>query len=239
MHKLDDNWYSEAHDAANSAISFKIKRLLHSEKTPFQTIDIYETTDWGNLMVIDGCVMLTTRDNFLYHEMMSHPALFTHADPKRVVIIGGGDCGTLREVLKHAEATRTKSADFPSILDGLAQLSPVAAPLRAQWELFEKAQAAQIDKAQRVQKLTADFTRRRVPIAPAAQDPASLAEAKRALAAAQQSSGAEKRKLLAHIATLAILGRGSVLPMRRLMPSMPCLSQYIRLIASPQTLLRP
>ena len=47
----------------------------------------YETTDWGNLMLSDGAVMLTTRDNFLYHEMMSHPALVTHADPKHVVII--------------------------------------------------------------------------------------------------------------------------------------------------------
>jgi spermidine synthase len=45
--------------------------------------------------------MVTDRDNFIYHEMMSHPVLFTHADPKRVLIIGGGDCGTLREVLKH------------------------------------------------------------------------------------------------------------------------------------------
>ena len=62
---------------------------------------IYESTDWGNLMLIDGAMMLTTKDNFLYHEMMSHPALFTHAAPKNVVIIGGGDCGTLREVLKH------------------------------------------------------------------------------------------------------------------------------------------
>jgi spermidine synthase len=52
-------------------------------------------------MVIDGCVMLTQRDNFLYHEMMTHPALFTHAAPRRVVVIGGGDCGTLREVLRH------------------------------------------------------------------------------------------------------------------------------------------
>jgi len=50
--------------------------------------------DWlrgfGNLMVIDGCIMLTARDNFIYHEMMSHPALFTHPDPREVVIIGGG-----------------------------------------------------------------------------------------------------------------------------------------------------
>jgi len=52
-------------------------------------------------MVIDGFVMLSDRDNFFYHEMMSHPVLFTHPDPKKVWIIGGGDCGTLREVLKH------------------------------------------------------------------------------------------------------------------------------------------
>src|SRR3546814_4271091 len=74
---------------------------LDEVQSPFQKIEIYESTDWGNLMLIDGAMMLTTRDNFLYHEMMSHPALFTHADPKQVVIIGGGDCGTLREVLRH------------------------------------------------------------------------------------------------------------------------------------------
>ncbi len=117
----------------------------------------------------------------------------------------------LRDVLKRAEQTRAKSPEFPSILDGLAQLSPSAAPLRAQWELFEKAQAAQIDKAQRVQQITAELTKKRVPIAPNAPDPPKLAEAKRALAAAQQATGAEKRKLLAHIGTVAILGRGSVL----------------------------
>jgi len=103
MHNLDKDWVVEAHEFANSAIGFKVKKLLHSEKTPFQTIDIYETTDWGNLMVLDGCMMVTTRDNFLYHEMMSHPAMFTHPRAKRVIIIGGGDCGTLREVLKHEE----------------------------------------------------------------------------------------------------------------------------------------
>jgi len=121
MHILDQNWYSEAHAGSNSAISFKIKRLLHSEKTPFQTIDIYETTDWGNLMVIDQCVMLTTRDNFLYHEMMSHPALFTHPRAKRVVIIGGGDCGTLREVLKHEEVEEAVQCDIDERVTRLAE----------------------------------------------------------------------------------------------------------------------
>jgi len=94
-------WFTETCEEHGSAISFRIRRKLHDEKTPWQHIEIYETTDFGNLMVIDGFVMLTSRDNFLYHEMMSHPALFTHPDPARVVIIGGGDCGTLQEVLRH------------------------------------------------------------------------------------------------------------------------------------------
>ena len=94
-------WFTEAHDYTGSSIGFRVTQKLHAEQSPFQHIEIYDTTDWGKLMVIDGCTMVTTRDNFFYHEMMSHPALFTHPDPKKVVVIGGGDCGTLREVLRH------------------------------------------------------------------------------------------------------------------------------------------
>ena len=72
-----------------------------SKLSCIQTIAVYQTTHWGSLMVIDGFVMLTSRDNFLYHEMLTHPALFSHANPKRVLIIGEGDCGTLKEVLAH------------------------------------------------------------------------------------------------------------------------------------------
>ena len=96
-----DNWYIERFEPTGSAIGYRVEAKLDEVQSPFQKIEIYRTSDWGNLMLIDGAVMLTSRDNFLYHEMMSHPALFTHADPKQVVIIGGGDCGTLREVLKH------------------------------------------------------------------------------------------------------------------------------------------
>lgn len=98
---LDDNWFSEPDPAAGTAFSLKLGEKLHEEQTPFQKIEIYQTETFGKLMVIDGCTMVSTRDNFLYHEMMAHGALFAHPDPKRVVIIGGGDCGTLREVLKH------------------------------------------------------------------------------------------------------------------------------------------
>ncbi len=108
----DATWKYENFEPAGSAIGFRITRKLDEVQSPFQKIEIFETTDWGNLMLIDGAVMLTSRDNFLYHEMMSHPALFTHADPRNVVIIGGGDCGTLREVLKHDGVERAVQCDI-------------------------------------------------------------------------------------------------------------------------------
>ncbi|MDT8438626.1 MAG: polyamine aminopropyltransferase [Wenzhouxiangellaceae bacterium] len=96
-----EQWFTETCTEAGSALSFEIEAHVEHVVSAFQTIDIYRTRHWGHLMVIDGFVMLTTRDNFLYHEMLTHPALFSHADPKRVAIIGGGDCGTLQQVLRH------------------------------------------------------------------------------------------------------------------------------------------
>ncbi len=128
----DTTWKYENFEPAGSAIGYRIRGKLDDVQSPFQHIEIFETTDWGNLMLIDGAVMLTTRDNFFYHEMMSHPALFTHANPKRVVIIGGGDCGTLREVLKHPgveaavqcdideQVTRMAEKWFPELCDANA-----------------------------------------------------------------------------------------------------------------------
>jgi len=98
---LKGDWFTEVSKESGSAFSLQIEKKLHEEKTPYQTIAIYQTTHFGNLMVIDGCTMLSSRDNFLYHEMMSHPVLYTHPEPKNVVIIGGGDCGTLQQVLLH------------------------------------------------------------------------------------------------------------------------------------------
>lgn len=96
-------WFVEEQGDNGIALALRLsaRGLVHEERTAFQHIQVYETETFGKLMVIDGCVMLTSRDEYLYHEMIAHPALTAHADPRRVVIIGGGDCGTLREVLKH------------------------------------------------------------------------------------------------------------------------------------------
>lgn len=98
---MGDDWFSEAVETEGVAFSLAIEEKLHDETSDYQRIEVYQTCHWGRLLVLDGCVMLTERDEFLYHEMMSHPALFAHRDPRRVAIVGGGDCGILREVLRH------------------------------------------------------------------------------------------------------------------------------------------
>lgn len=114
-------WFTEEYDAGGSAFSIRIRERLHDEQTEYQHIEIYATEKFGNLMVIDGCYMLTARENFIYHEMMSHPALFSHPSPENVVIIGGGDCGTLREVLKHGRVTHALQVEIDERVTRLAE----------------------------------------------------------------------------------------------------------------------
>ncbi|MCX8049988.1 MAG: polyamine aminopropyltransferase [Methylohalobius sp.] len=115
------DWFTEIDAKDGSAFSLKIKRKLHEEQTPFQKIEIYETETFGRLMVIDGCIMLSSRDNFLYHEMMTHPVLYSHPDPRRVWIIGGGDCGSLKEVLKHPEVETAIQIEIDEQVTRLAE----------------------------------------------------------------------------------------------------------------------
>jgi spermidine synthase len=117
-----NEWFTEQMLSTGTAFSLKIKQKLHEEQSDFQHLAMYETETFGNLMVIDGCTMVSTRDNFFYHEMMSHPALYTHPNPKRVWIIGGGDCGTLREVLKHPTVEHAVQIDIDERVTRLAEL---------------------------------------------------------------------------------------------------------------------
>lgn len=85
---------------------FRLKKKLFKGKSPFQTVEVVETTGHGRLLLIDGMTMVSERDEFVYHEMIAHPALFLHPKPRRVLVIGGGDGGTVREVLRHKSVER-------------------------------------------------------------------------------------------------------------------------------------
>src|SRR5688572_23878837 len=80
---------------------YKVSDVLHFSKSEFQEISIVETEALGRMLLLDGMVMTTERDEFVYHELISHIPLLAHPNPKRVLVIGGGDGGTIREVLKH------------------------------------------------------------------------------------------------------------------------------------------
>lgn len=81
--------------------AFEDVRLLHRETTPFQELAVYATAGFGTLLALDGVVQTTTADEFVYHEMIVHPALVAHGAARAVLVVGGGDGGCLREILKH------------------------------------------------------------------------------------------------------------------------------------------
>lgn len=119
--RLDGGWFTEI--AAQEGIALSLQgRRLQVEQTPYQTVEIYETDSFGTMMVIDGCVMVTDRDSFIYHEMLAHPVLFAHPAPRRVLIIGGGACGTLREVLRHKAVESVVQVELDERVTRLAEL---------------------------------------------------------------------------------------------------------------------
>jgi spermidine synthase len=86
---------------AGTGITFGIEEVLYSRQSDFQHVRVMQTDSFGKLLTLDGLVMITERDEFVYHEMIAHPALCLLPDPKRVLVIGGGDGGTVREILRH------------------------------------------------------------------------------------------------------------------------------------------
>ncbi|WP_297550467.1 polyamine aminopropyltransferase [Thermococcus sp.] len=89
-------WYPRGY-----GVGFKVKERLFETQTKYQRLELYETEGFGKLLVLDGTVQLVEIGEESYHEVLVHPVMLAHPNPKRVLIIGGGDGGTLREVLRH------------------------------------------------------------------------------------------------------------------------------------------
>ncbi|MFN4227696.1 MAG: polyamine aminopropyltransferase [Candidatus Ratteibacteria bacterium] len=82
-------------------IALKVKKKLVEKKTKFQKIEVYQTTNFGKVLFIDNLIQSIEKGEESYHELLVHPAMFSHPDPENVLIVGGGEGATLREVLKH------------------------------------------------------------------------------------------------------------------------------------------
>mmetsp|Transcript_38018 Transcript_38018/g.92517 ORF Transcript_38018/g.92517 Transcript_38018/m.92517 type:complete len:310 (+) Transcript_38018:143-1072(+) len=97
-----DGWFHERGELwPGQAMSLKVNKILEHTQTKFQDLLVFESPNHGNVLVLDGVIQVTERDEFSYQEMIAHIPLFAHPDPKRVLVIGGGDGGVIREVAKH------------------------------------------------------------------------------------------------------------------------------------------
>ena len=106
-----DLWYSESF-SKNWGIFLRIREGLYSSHTPYQRIDVLETEEFGRVLVLDSAIMLTEKDEFIYHEMIVHVPLLSQPNPEKVLVIGGGDGGTLREIARHPEVREVRQVEI-------------------------------------------------------------------------------------------------------------------------------
>ncbi|MDH5816004.1 MAG: polyamine aminopropyltransferase [Candidatus Nezhaarchaeota archaeon] len=104
-------WFTE-YQTNSTIVAHKVKRLLYSGKSKYQEIDVIETEDFGICLVLDGKIQSSIVDEFIYHESLVHPAMVTHPNPEKVLVIGGGEGGTVREVLKHNTVKKVVMVDI-------------------------------------------------------------------------------------------------------------------------------
>jgi spermidine synthase len=94
-------WFTEMH-TENAKFSIKVTNHLFSQKSPFQQIDFFQTDEFGIVFTLDGFIMLTEKDEFIYHEMITHIPMAVRPDAKHALVIGGGDGGTVRELTRYS-----------------------------------------------------------------------------------------------------------------------------------------
>lgn len=107
-------WFTE-YQTKHVGLTARIKETLYMGKSEFQDVAVVDSYDFGRMLVLDGVFQTSIFDEFIYHEMIAHVPLFTHPDPKRVLVIGGGDGGTVREVVKHSRVEKVEMVE----IDGL------------------------------------------------------------------------------------------------------------------------
>ena len=95
-------WFSENH-TPNVKISIRVDRQLYSGKSEFQRIDVFDSPEFGRFLTLDGYMMLTEKDEFIYHEMITHVPMAVHPLVKKVLVIGAGDGGVIRELTRYPE----------------------------------------------------------------------------------------------------------------------------------------
>ena len=110
-----DMWLKEG-QINNAAMTYRIKETLVTKSSKYQEIAILDTYALGRMLVLDGIVQTTIADEFVYHEMITHIPLFTHKNPKKVLVVGGGDGGAIREILKHPSVEKAVLCEIDEVV---------------------------------------------------------------------------------------------------------------------------
>lgn len=108
-------------EGSRTGLTMGVTDILFSRRSEFQQVEVLQTDFFGRLLTLDGLVMITDWDEFVYHEMISHPALFLLDEPKRVLIVGGGDGGTVREVLRHPSVEQVDLVEIDQMVIDVAR----------------------------------------------------------------------------------------------------------------------
>ena len=106
-----DLWFTE-YQTPDMRLGLKISEILLNTQTAYQHLLVVKTEQYGNLLALDGAIMITEKDEFTYHEMMSHIAMCAHPSPKRVLVVGGGDGGIVRELVRHEALEKVTLVDI-------------------------------------------------------------------------------------------------------------------------------
>jgi spermidine synthase len=122
-------WFEEIHNDFFKQ-GLKVEKKIADVKSKYQNIEVYSSKEFGNILVIDGHGMICEKDEFIYHEMMAHVAVCTHKEPKRVLIIGGGDGGVAKEVLRHKDI----EVDLVEIDEEVVNISKEYFPQVGDWD---------------------------------------------------------------------------------------------------------
>jgi spermidine synthase len=117
-------WFHEK-ESEHLHVGHRVTRVLFHGRSQYQEIAIIDTVEFGRMLVLDGIAQLSLRDEFVYHEMLAHVPLLAHPNPERVLVIGGGDGGTVREVLKHPEVGHVHLVEIDGqVIDACREFLP-------------------------------------------------------------------------------------------------------------------
>jgi len=108
-------WYTENH-SKEARFSIKVEKQLYSGKSDFQRIDVFETNEFGKFFTLDGLVMITEKDEFIYHDMIVHVPMATNPGIKKVLVIGAGDGGTVRELVRYKSIEKIDMVEIDKLV---------------------------------------------------------------------------------------------------------------------------